>query len=764
MPSTPSSVLRAMEGLTERSGRVIVVAGPPLSGKSALLEDVRARLKEREAHLFNLRGSFRTRSIPFGALNGLAGESEESTSSAEAEPLVGEVPIVEIPAGPLAPGAYLPGRLPSSRRGRGERGRTSFLGEPLRQRSANEGDPEAFWRQILPHFRGAEAHPVGLVIEDGSLFDTESRDFIVTLSRKARLRPFLITIALDTSVPGYTVWEDAFLGRADVDWVRFAEGAPDPREAHRLKAIYDDLPSVSRRVVGYVALLGGSVGEVVLSRVARLNFPQLAEALLPATGVGIVKASDGKVLFPHLPWVTPAKDLIPEKQRQQMHLDIANALSALSPEPSLPRRIEIAHHYLEWSPGPMALQNLLDAADVSLRLLSFDTAEELLGEAILCLAGVPPAERDTLEPQVRLLHAQALFAAGRPGEAERELREGVETGLRAHIDHSQLAEWVEPLIPEMRVIGPRPSLLTELVEIAERCHDSSATEVEVLVQALIAEFYYERNLPEKARAESHRAATLARRLPTGPLHALALLAVAISRIDGSPREQELAAQFLKAARLLFVRARRWELDHLAADLEARLLEARGDLQGARELRERAVPALQRAKLPSIELYQELGIAEAILNRGGTKGVDSSLDRARTITDILHLTPPSPGLLRTWLLEGRRLALNDSLTDARERWQAIIDLPAASSLPRVRAEAMVRLALLEFSQGRNEEGEAIARELARPEILSSLPTAWVPRLADLAKLAPQSDRGGGPFPPTAKSERPSDRERRNRAGR
>ena len=355
-------------------------------------------------------------------------------------------------------------------------------------------------------------------------------------------------------MPGFVAWEEAFLGRGDVDWIRFTTSAPDPREAHRLKSIWDDLPSVTQRVAGYVALLGGTTGEVVLSRVARLNFPQLAEALLPATGVGLVKVQEGKVTIPHAAWTPLTIDLLPETQRKEMHLEIANALSALSPEPNLARRIDVARHYLSWYPGPMALRHLLEAAELALEFSSFDTAEELLNDALGCLGSLPPAERDPLEPELRLLRAEALFAAGRVAEAEVEFREGVEGALRGKVSPGALAEWVEPLIISMRVVGPRPSLSTMLMELAERCHDAEMVELEVLFEAIIAEFHYERNLPDKARAESHRAARLARQLPDGHLQAVALLAVGLSRIEGSPEEQELAGKFLRAARTLLGRA------------------------------------------------------------------------------------------------------------------------------------------------------------------------------------------------------------------
>ncbi|MGA8542252.1 MAG: ATP-binding protein [Thermoplasmata archaeon] len=749
MPQLPTPYLRAMQALAQKSGRTVVISGPPLSGKSALLQEMRALAKERGARIVELRGSYRSRSVPYGALDGLnpevnvspapVGGPDRENGAPEAEDAD---PGVDAPMGAIA---YLPDRLPRSRRSRGERARTSFLGQPIRGRSANEGDPEAYWQQLLTEFRGTDAHPVVILIEDGALFDPESREFVVALSRKARLRPLLIVCALDTTAPGYVGWEDVFLGRGDVDWVRIPDPLPDAREAHRLKGIFDDLPTVTQRVVGYVALLRGNVGEVVLSRVARLNYPQLAEALLPASGVGVVKIQDGKVTIPHVAWIALIADLIPDTQLREMHLEIANALTALSPEPTLARRIEVARHYLAWFPGPMALRNLLEAGELSLHLLLFDSAEELLADAIACVGSMPPAEGASIEPELRLLHAQALFFSGRLGEAETELREGIATALRGQIAVEVIAEWIEPLLLAMRVVGPLGSLRMTLAELADRCHDARWTEIEILLQSLIAEFDFERNEPERAREESRRAAALAQGLPPGHLQAIALLAVGLARIEGTPEEQEVASRFLQAARVLFGRTRRWELDHMAGDLEARLLEARGEDQKALVQRQQAVPALQRQKLLAVEIYHQLAIASTLLDRRVTTGVAPALERARAITETLHLVPPSPCLLRLWLLEGRQQALNEETTSARDRWEAIIDEPATEGVPRYRAEAFLRLALLEFSSGRADIAAEHLRRLNEPDLLRALPDALRTGLSDLVKVASESEHGGAPLP-------------------
>ncbi|HTZ61055.1 MAG TPA: hypothetical protein VMC82_00165 [Thermoplasmata archaeon] len=764
MSSLPSPFLRAQQALRENSGRTIVVAGPPLSGKSALLQEVRTMAKEWEARVVELRGSYRSRSVPYGALDGLNADSGPlpPIGGGEGDAEGSDDPTV--PANvPMAPIAYLPDRLPRSRRSRSGSARTSFLGQPIRGRSANEGDPEAYWQQLLAEFRGPDPHPVAILIEDGALFDPESREFIVALSKKARLRPLLIVVALDTSVAGYVTWEDSFLGRGDVDWVRIPDALADAREAHRLKGIYDDLPAVTQRVVGYVGLLHGNVGEVVLSRVARLNYPQLAEALLPATGVGLVKVQDGRVTIPHVAWIRLIGDLTPEKQLREMHLEIANALAALSPEPTLARRIEVARHYLSWFPGPMALKHLLEAGELSLHLLSYDTAEELFADAITCLPSLAPSERTTIEPELRLLHAQSLFCSGRLDEAETELREGIATALRGEIAVEIVAEWMEGLVLTMRVIGPRNSLATTLAELADRCHDARWTEIEILLLSLLAEFEWERNHAEKAREESRRAGALAQGLRPGHLQAIALLAVGLARIEGTPEEQELASRFLGTARVLLSRSRRWELDHVAADLEARLLEVQGDVPKALQQRQHAIPNLQRQKLLSVELYHQLAIASGLLDRGVTSGVDAALERGRVVVETLHLIPPSPCLLRLWVLEGRQRALNEETGAARDRWEAVAEEPAAGGIPRLRAEALIRLALLEHATGRPELGDTLAGQLVDPDLASSIPAKWRPTLDNLEKLAPTSEHGGAPLPivPPAPRKRDSQKGERGR---
>jgi hypothetical protein len=745
-PLVPSPALRAIEAISQDSGRTLVIAGPPASGKSKLLAEVRLRLQGLGARIITLEGSYRGRTVPYGALDGLRASAlspEPETPEESADPPL----AVDIGSGPL-------GALPLSvepiagkgRRRRGGRGRRSFLGTPLRERSANEGDPDAYWAEILPEFRGPSAHPVAILIEDGGLFDDQSREFIVTLSRRAPLRPLLIALTLDTSVPDARLWEERFLGHGEVDWVRLSTSAPDPREVQRVKSLFDELPEATQNLLGVLTLLGGDSGEVVLARVARLRFSQLAETLLPATRIGLARVREGRAELVPRSVTAILKDLLSESSRRRIHAEIADALLALSPEPIASRRIEIARHLFLGDPGAGAARRLIEAAEISFGLQAYDSAAELLEEAVNCLPAMPNADRANVEPELRLLHARTLFCAGRPTEAEAELREGIEAALRAGLPSHALAELVEPLLLTMRAVGPRPSLTMTQLELAERAQNAGLPEVELLFETFLADFYLERNQGERSRTAALRAAQIAHSLRERHLQAFGLLAMGFSRIVGSSEEQAKAERFLRAARHLFGSARRWELDHLAGEYEARLLEARGEALPALHLRRRSVSALEREKLIDLELGHEVGIAELLLDEGAGPGAAAALVRARTIVQTLHLVPPSPGLLRLWLLEGRTHALAGETSAARDAWEAIADLPEAKSIPAIRAEALVRLALLERALDRSDAAEARETELAAPAVASALRPSWRRALGRIADIAPASELGGGRFPP------------------
>ena len=127
-------------------------------------------------------------------------------------------------------------------------------------------------------------------------------------------------------------------------------------------------------------------------------------------------------------------------------------------------------------------------------------------------------------------------------------------------------------------------------------------------------------------------------------------------------------------------------------------------------------------------------------------MEARLARANTIVETLHLLPPSPGLLRYWLLEGRARALAGAHEEARDRWESLADLPASDTLPRLRVEAIVRLALLCHAIGATGEAERLEEQLTDHEVVAALPAGWASWTIDLASIAGASGHGGSPLPP------------------
>ena len=745
MPTFPAPVARAFAGLVDGSGRTVVISGPPMSGKSALLEELEGQLTASGHHVVTLKGEYRERNTPFAALARLDLGAEPVDEGPDDSPAPqGEASDLEDSGFVPPPYALVDMEPTSSRRGRGGR-RETILGHAVlsRSRAVETRDPRDFWNHLVDRFRAAPERGLAILVEDAVYVDSESRDFLLFLGERARLRPLLLVYALDSGTPTYGAWEERLIGRGDVDWVKFARSKSDPREVHRFKEEFDRLPEVTQKMLGYTALMGGHVSEVSLSRVARMTWRQLADALLPATEAKLAKIDAAKVQVPHDAWVQVLPDLFPEDVRREMHHEIAEALAALNPEPNLVRRLELASHYYEWYHGPNALRYLLEAAELTEHLFAFDTATEVLEKALACIPSLPMADRPDAEAELRMYYARVLLAAGRPTDAAEALREGTTTALSAHLPPERLEEWIERALPLLRAAGPRPALETSLVEIADRCHDAGATTAEVLLQSILASYEVDRNRPEKARREATRAVATSRSIGAGPVQAVALLAVALAYLEGDSPAQGMADKFLKAAETMLGAARRYELQQLAEEIHVRLLEAKGDRAAALRAHERGVPLAQRVRSLATELTHQLGIVQLLIDQRTDARVVAALKRAHEITELLHLLPPSPDLIRLWLLEGRLHLATGTKDAARDRWEAIADHPSPAIAPRLRAEALARLAHLEASDGRDERARRYAERLRTPELAAVMQPAWAALIADVP--ASRSAAGATPGP-------------------
>ncbi len=739
----PSPVRRALGSLADGSGRTLVVAGPPTSGKSELLEEIRSQLRADGVQVRDLHGSYRDREVPFGVVAALEvpeGPGATPPDGPGAFDGPDREPAEAEPAGeddaPMAAFPYLADTPPAPRRARGERQRGTIMGMAysVRSRGVHEMEPGDYWRTLTAGFRDDPARRVAVLVDDGALADAESRQYLLALSERARLRPFLLVLVLDVSEPGYGAWEEKLLGRGDVDWVRIPQSKSDPREVARVKRSFDALPGPTQRILAYAALMGGSVPEVNLSRITRLSFGELAEGLVPAAEEHLVRAESGRILIPHAEWASAIPGFLDPESVRTMHREIAQALEALSPEPIFTRRLEMAEHFFAWDRGPTALRYLVEAAEFSERLGAHDTVIELLLKALQCLPSLPAAERPLTEAELRLFLARALLYAGLPDEAERHLEEGLVLALAHRVKPEQLEDWLEPIVPAVLAVGPRPSLVTEVGELVDRLQDAGVRVPEILFQSVAAILEFERGRVDRARHEAYRAGQTARRVEKGPVQALALSVVGLTHSTGSDAEARLSARFLRSSSTMFAGARRFGLQQIAEGFRARLLAGRGEFAQALETHQRAVQVLRRLHIPALELSHQLGIADILLETKPDARAAEALQRAREIVEALHLVPPASALVLLWYLEGRQFELSQVEEAARERYSALADRPEASVPPAVRRRAIDRLIRLDVATDRLEEAKAYFAQLSAHDLGLARKPKWSDWLATLGREA------------------------------
>ena len=696
----PPAIRRGLAGLSEGSGRTIVIAGPPLSGKSAMLAELRAQLSARGATIADLRGAHRDREAPYALVAPLDSPSEAPapTETEDDQPMVPPVPMAGV--GTFGDEA---GR---SRRARGERQRGRIMGVSyaVRSRGVADREPSEYWRRVCEEHRAHSDKHWAILVEDATFADNESRDYLLYLIERARLRPLLIVLVLDASDPSYGSWEEKLVGRGDVDWVQRTPTTEDAREAARFQGAFQALPAASQRIVALTALLGGSAQEVVLSRVSRHPIRELADAVHPAIEARLMKIDSGRVALIHPTWVTVLGDALGEPRIRELHREIAEGLEAMHPEPTLQRKIELADHYFRWESGATALRYLLEAAELSERLSAYDTSVELLDRALLCVPSLPTSDRPAAEVELRLLRARGLLYSGRVLDAELDIHEGVTLALDRALDHELLEDWLEPIVPVLIVVGPRPSLATEVSELADRCESSGYLAASVLLASLRIGYDVERGRESEARKDSHTLGHAAKSLEPGPAQALALLAIAAARMGASPVERALMEKFVDHADDLLTGARRVGLQQLGESIRAEFIDRRGDRESALTVHLRAVSVAQRLRIQPIELLHQLAILRLLLDTKPDQRVNNVLRRAHEIVEHMHLMPPAAGLYRLWILEGRHLALLPDPSGARDRFGAVADRSPASVAPFLFREACLRLASLELNEGREEFAE------------------------------------------------------------
>lgn len=689
MPSPPA-FLRAYAGLEARSGRTVALAGPPTSGKSARIAELREELERRKVIVLSTEGSYRDREVDYGALATLASQlSDQLESGGEGVPSL-------LPGG-FADFLGAEGMPAMGGRRRSRPGRFS-AGPGPRAGSGGFESMTTVWTTLSERFRSGNPIRLALLVEEATLLDAASRTLLLQLSRLARRRPFLLVLELDSSLPSFSQWEEELLGRADVDWIRLGHPHADARETERLEEILGSLPEPTRRLVGFVALLDGSTSEVVLARIARRRTSELNEILRPALSANLLKAAEGRLSVAHDAWVDHLIESIPDTERREMHRVVAEGLEALNPEPNLQRRFQIADHFFRAEPGPLALRHLVEAAHLSERVMAFDPAEAAVAKAIDCVPSAPDPGLAEQAIELRLERARLLAFAGRPEESEQESHAAIEAAVSHRLPESRMEELLLLLDQVVYTLGPRPSLRQFLSETADRFENLKWAGSEAVSRTLLA--YLELLAARIADAEAE--VSKAHRLAEGPEHEVARIAAllfdALIQLWNADHAAPELPRSLETIRHLLRGSHLTELDILATVVEARWTELQQGREAGRAVTQRGLVVAERTGTLWLELHLQSQQVELLLAEGMVEAVLSPLRRCQYLVETLHLVPPSPALFRLWGFEARLAQLQGRIEEAREDWLDILAHAGYCQLPRTRAQALFRLARLNFQMG------------------------------------------------------------------
>lgn len=733
----PPAFLRAYAGLEAHSGRTIALAGPPTSGKSERIAELRAGLEKRNVVVLTTEGSYRDREVDYAALAPLWSQFLEK---------IGESPGPSLPQIPLGiADVFGADGLPSmgGRRRTRPGGRTPFAPGP-RTGSGGFESLTAVWTGLLERFRGGAPIDLALLIEDATLLDPASRTLLLELSRLARRRPFLLVLELDSSLPSFSQWEEELLGRPDVDWIRLRHPHADVRETDRLQEILASLPEDTRRLVGFVALLDGSTSEVVLARIARRRTSELSELLSPALAANLLKANEGRIFVAHESWVDHLIESLPDEARREMHKIVADGLEALSPEPDLQRRFQIADHYFQAEPGPMALRHLVDAAHLAERVLAFDPAEAAIEKAIACIPPAPDPGQAELAVELRIQRAKLLAFSGRPAEAETMIREAIEEALLHRPTESRMEEMLMPLTQVIYTLGPRPTLRQVMTETSDLLQRAKWSGPEAVARTLLA--YLE--MIGARVAEAEREVAKAHPLSGRPGEELAQIVVllfdAMLQLWNAGQATPSIPRTLEAARHLLRGTHLSELELLAGAVEARATELQDGLEAGLRVTERGLVVAERTGTLWLELYLQNQRVHALLAGNDPETVRVALRRSQYLVETLHLIPPSSPLFRVWGFEARLAQMQGRIEEAREGWLDVLTHSVYAHLPRTRAQALFRLAALDLDVEAIDRARLRLDELRLEGLEPFLPARLadlLPGLSEQVDRAAQAERSG-----------------------
>jgi hypothetical protein len=684
----------------------------------------------REVVVLTTEGSYRDRDLDYGALVPLWPQySEKVEDSSGAGPS-----LVPGGFGDVFGGEGMPA-MGGRRRSRGWR-----FGPGAGPRAGSGGfeSMTAVWTALTERFRTGEAFALALLVEEATLLDPASRTLLLKLSRLARRRPFLLVLELDSSLPSFSQWEEELLGRPDVDWIRLSHPHADARETERLQEIMSSLPAATARLVGFVALLDGATSEVVLARVARQRTSEIDELLTPALSANLLKLAEGRISVAHEAWVDHLIESIPAETRREMHRIVAEGLEALSPEPNLERRFQIADHFFRAEAGPLALRHLVGAAHLAERVLAFDLAESAVAKAIQCIPSAPDLVLEELGIELRLERAKLLAFAGRPTEAEWMIQEAIDATGRHPPAESRLEELLLTLVQVVNTIGPRPSLRQVLTDAADRFQRLKLSGPEAIVHTLLAYLELQAARVTEAESEINKAHPLAL-LSGDELAGIAgLLFDAMIQLWNVERAPPAVQGTLETLRQQLRGSHLTELELLATVVEARWTELQDGRAAGLKVTERGLTVAERTGTLWLELHLQNQHVALLLGGTAPETARVPLQRSEYLAETLHLIPPSPALFRVWGFEARLAQRQGRVEEAREGWLDVLAYSGYSQLPRTRAQALIRLAALNLEMRAPQRAQKRIDQLREEGLESYLPArlrAGLPQLiADISRAS------------------------------
>jgi hypothetical protein len=732
MPQPPA-FLRAYAGLEAHSGRTIALAGPPTSGKSARIAELKSELEKRGIVVLTTEGSYRERERDYGALAPLWPQfAEKVEESSDATPS-------------LIPGTFTDAfggeGLPAMGGRRRTRGGRIWSTAPARGSGGFES-LTAVWTACTERFRKGESVGVALVIEEATLLDGASRALLIKLSKLARRRPFLLVLELDSSLPSFSQWEEELLGRSDVDWIRQAHPHADARETDRLQEIMASLPEPTARLVGFVALLDGSTSQVVLARIVRRRTSELEGLLRPALSANLLKSVEGRVAVAHESWVDHLIESIPEEKRREMHRIVAEGLEALSPEPNLERRFQIAEHFFLAEVGPRAMRHLVEAAHLAERVLAFDPAEAAIAKAIECIPRAPAPNLEEVGIELRLERAKLLAYAGRPSESESMIREALEAVPLNRPASGRMEELLLPLTQVVYSLGPRPALHGVLSDVADHFQNLKWPGPEAVTRTLLAYL----DMLWARLTESETEISKARPLSEGPGDELAriagLLIDSMIQLWNAEQLPPSVPGQIEQVRHLLLGSHLTELELLTTVVEARSAELSEGRAAGLKFNERGLLVAERTGTLWVELYLQAQRVGLLLQGETSPAAGPPLQRCQYLVETLHLVPPSPALLRLWGLEARVSEAQGQLEEAREIWLDVLAHAEYCDLPRTRAQALFRLARLSLRMQAVDRARMRIDQLRQEGLEPYLPAALSALVSQLSADIERASNGEG----------------------